>query len=101
MTLSPHVAVAALDPGQVDDVALALSRDHVAIRVVHGERMLDLPALFAELQATWQFPNYFGFNWNAVDDCLADLSCAVPNGHSSRWSRTLTCSWASHPSSAT
>lgn len=29
--------------------------------------------LFSELYTKLKFPDYFGFNWNAVSDCLRDL----------------------------
>lgn len=43
--------------------------------------MLDGPyALFDELAMKWEFPDYFGRNWHAVDDCLSDMSCMTANG---------------------
>jgi hypothetical protein len=31
-------------------------------------------AVIAALAEALRFPDYFGFNWNAVDECIADLS---------------------------
>ena len=39
-----------------------------------GAAMGTEGALFAELAAALHFPDYFGSNWDAVRDCLSDLS---------------------------
>lgn len=44
------------------------------VRVVRGKKCATTQALFDECAAAWQFPYYFGENWNALDECLADLS---------------------------
>jgi len=36
--------------------------------------MRTVAALFDEFSAAFQFPYYFGENWAAFDECLADLS---------------------------
>jgi RNAse (barnase) inhibitor barstar len=39
-----------------------------------GARIADEQRLFEELNASLRFPVYFGWNWDAVSDCLRDLS---------------------------
>lgn len=38
-----------------------------------GTRMSNRSGLFGEFSNRLQFPDYFGSNWNALDECLADL----------------------------
>lgn len=50
-------------------------RHAVAVRAAGSEKA----ALLEELRTGLRFPPYFGFNWDALDDCLRDfhwLSCA-------------------------
>jgi len=45
-----------------------------AIRQLRGERMGSIPKLLAEHAEALSFPSDFGNNWNALDECMADLS---------------------------
>jgi Barstar (barnase inhibitor) len=38
------------------------------------QRVNDKRFLLNEIATQLQFPNYFGFNWDALDECLSDLS---------------------------
>ena len=58
------------------DMAWALSVEsspRTVARVVRGAKCKHGPGLFDEFAAAWQFPPYFGENWDAFDECLADL----------------------------
>jgi len=43
--------------------------------------VLDKEALLAKLALDLGFPAWFGGNWDALEDCLADLSWRVGDGH--------------------
>jgi hypothetical protein len=43
------------------------------VRTVRGRKMRTVDGLFDEVAAALQFPYYFGENWAAFDECLADM----------------------------
>jgi hypothetical protein len=45
-----------------------------AVRVIRGWKCSDLDALNNEVAAALQFPNYYGENWNAMDECIRELA---------------------------
>jgi hypothetical protein len=46
----------------------------MCIRRLRGEKMSNESRLFDEVSAACQFPYYFGENWDALSECLNDLS---------------------------
>lgn len=42
-------------------------------RAVRGSKMHTLAGLYDEFAAVFQFPSYFGENWNAFHECLQDM----------------------------
>jgi barstar (barnase inhibitor) len=46
----------------------------VYVANVRGSRSVTTGGLFQEFAAAFHFPTYFGYNWSALDECLADLS---------------------------
>jgi hypothetical protein len=44
------------------------------VRRLRGAKMRSTQSLFDEVAAALQFPDYFGENWDALDECLNDLS---------------------------
>lgn len=49
-----------------------------AVRVVRGRKARDVDALMDEVGAALQLPPYFGENWPALAECLADLEWVDP-----------------------
>ncbi|MCU7829566.1 MAG: barstar family protein [Candidatus Thiodiazotropha sp. (ex Myrtea sp. 'scaly one' KF741663)] len=41
--------------------------------VLNGNKMHDFDGLFTEFSIGLKFPDYFGRNFNALDECMADL----------------------------
>jgi hypothetical protein len=45
----------------------------LTVRTARGRKMRTVQGLFDELAAALQFPHYFGENWPAFSECLADM----------------------------
>ncbi len=63
--------------GEPNELALPLARlatgRKLTVRVLRGRRMEDRSGMFDEFATAFQFPLYFGGNWDAFDECLSDL----------------------------
>jgi RNAse (barnase) inhibitor barstar len=50
------------------------STPYIDFVVIEGRKISDKNSLFKEFSEKLNFPDYFGFNWDAFSDCLTDLS---------------------------
>ena len=50
-------------------------------RVLSGANCRSTNGLFAEISRALEFPDYFGHNWDAVEECLADLEWLPAKGY--------------------
>jgi RNAse (barnase) inhibitor barstar len=69
----PKVHVDQLDASAPRARKLIHSEPGEVVRVLRGSKMTTDAKLFDEVGAAFQFPSYFGENWNALRDCLGDL----------------------------
>lgn len=53
--------------------AMGWSDAALTVRAVRGRKARTHQALFDEFSAALQFPYYFGENWSAFHECLADM----------------------------
>jgi RNAse (barnase) inhibitor barstar len=60
-----------IDHGQTERT---LAEYGITARVLNGGRMRTTDELFSEFSSRLDFPDYFGRNWDALDETLADLS---------------------------
>lgn len=52
-----------------------------ALRVIHGKKCATSAGLFTEFARAIGFPDYFGHNWDAMEECLADLEWLPAKGY--------------------
>jgi RNAse (barnase) inhibitor barstar len=52
-----------------------------ALRVIRGRHCKTPANLFAEFAQALEFPDYFGQNWDALEECLADLEWVPGKGY--------------------
>lgn len=50
-------------------------------KVIRGKKCRTTAGLFAELAEVLEFPDYFGHNWDALEECLADLEWMPAKGY--------------------
>src|SRR5579885_3011720 len=66
----PSLEIVVASVSEAYDAAMALPG---VGRVLRGQKMRTAESLFDEVSAALQFPPYFGENWDALEECLADL----------------------------
>jgi hypothetical protein len=80
----PYLHLSVASPKEFGAYAFRLNYEkgsEFAVRVVRGNKMLRLDDLYDEFAAAFQFPDYFGGNWAAFDECLADLEWLPARGY--------------------
>lgn len=61
------------DPKRAAEEVRGWGEAGLTARLVRGRKMRTVSKLFDEVSAALQFPYYFGENWPAFDECLADM----------------------------
>jgi len=69
------------------ETAAQLAKDHgLSLFFIDGHMTTCKADLLEQAARTLRFPGYFGFNWDALEDCLTDLSWLEPsNGYLIIW----------------
>lgn len=71
----PTCYIVTMDESPFADLYLQLTAGYpkAVIRMIRGKKCRTVPDFFDEIAAALQFPYYFGENWNAFAECIADL----------------------------
>jgi hypothetical protein len=71
---SPWVLCITCDPIDPIRMEQVLAQElGITARVLNGTRTVTGDGLFNEFASRFNFPAYFGYNWDALKDCLSDL----------------------------
>jgi len=65
----------------VEVAAVLPATGGIVVARLDGARMLDADHAFYEFSDALRFPGYFGWNFNALSDCLRDLSWLPADGY--------------------
>jgi RNAse (barnase) inhibitor barstar len=52
-----------------------------ALRLIQGKKCATPAGVFKEFARALDFPDYFGHNWDALEECLADLDWLPAKGY--------------------
>src|SRR4051812_44457733 len=75
---SPVFLVLKAEPSPAAEAAMAWLEAGLTVRALRGEKMRSTASLMDEFAAALQFPHYFGANWAALGECLADMDWLLP-----------------------
>jgi len=64
-----------------DEVLDATKRSRLQVTRIALQGVRDKSALLASVGRALRFPSWFGANWDALEDCLTDLSWIEAPGH--------------------
>jgi RNAse (barnase) inhibitor barstar len=68
-------------PGEQRAESLVRPPAGLMLKVVKGRHCKTPTTLFAEFSRALEFPDYFGHNWDALEECLADLEWLPAKGY--------------------
>ena len=77
---SPWVYLLVLKPDETARSRLSPPGD-LTVKTLDGRACRTKERLLKEIAVTLAFPDYFGENWDALEECLCDLSWVSGTGH--------------------
>ncbi len=77
---SPWAYLLTVKENQKYDTALTIPNGFT-LKVARGAKCKTKDGLFAEFARALSFPDYFGHDWDALEECLADLEWLPAKGY--------------------
>jgi len=74
-----------LSPGDARQSELPTSQRNVVTVQLAGDLIIDQESLMRAISTEMHFPAYFGYNWNALEDCLRDLQWIPADNYCFIW----------------
>jgi RNAse (barnase) inhibitor barstar len=79
-TKAPWTSLLTVTDGQ-SAKSLIRSPTGLVLKVINGRHCKTPAALFVEFAQALEFPDYFGHNWDALEECLTDLEWLPAKGY--------------------
>ncbi|WP_455378015.1 barstar family protein [Petrachloros mirabilis] len=79
-TKAPWISLLVLKSGQRAESLIKVPQGFV-LKVLRGNNCRTPLGLFSEFARAFDFPDYFGHNWDALEECLADLEWLPAKGY--------------------
>ena len=79
-TRAPWTSLLVLKTGQRVESLVDVPEGFIS-KVLRGGKCRTSAGLFAEFARALDFPEYFGHNWDALEECLADLEWLPAKGY--------------------
>lgn len=79
-TKAPWASLLVVKAGQRAD-SLVHAPDGYKLTVIKGAKCRTTAGLLSEFARALDFPDYFGHNWDALEECLADLEWLPAQGY--------------------
>ncbi|HJT19823.1 MAG TPA: barstar family protein [Nitrospira sp.] len=76
----PWVSLLVIKEGQRAEKLFSLP-EGFRVSLLKGTKCSTAAGLFAEFARVMRFPDYFGHNWDALEECLADLEWLPAKGY--------------------
>jgi len=79
-TKAPWTSLLVVKAGQRPESLVRLPTGF-ALKVIKGPKCQTIAGLLTECARALDFPDYFGHNWDALEECLADLEWLPAKGY--------------------
>jgi len=80
-TATPPWSALLVVPRGTSASALVKAPPGFVVRTIQGKKCRTPSTLFAEFARALDFPDYFGHNWDALEECLADFEWLPAKGY--------------------